>query len=79
MSGKKHYPATLVFAAVALYAGVAYAGGGGGHGFSLKVHGFYVLDFVLFAGLLVFFVKAPLKAALQGKADRFEEKLNNAT
>jgi len=43
----------------------------------LKEHGFYVLDFILFAGLLVFFVRGPLKAALSGKAERFETRLND--
>lgn len=78
MSCMKRFPMLLVFATVLLYAGVAHAGGGGGHGFSLKEHGFYVLDFVLFAALIVYLVRAPLAAALQGKAERFEGKLTAA-
>jgi F0F1-type ATP synthase membrane subunit b/b' len=48
------------------------------HGFSLKEHGFYLLNFILFVWLLVRFGRAPLSRALNDRADRIEKRMKEA-
>jgi len=53
-------------------------GGGEFHGFSLKEHGYYILNFVLFVGLLVLLVREPLRKTLKERSDRFARSLDEA-
>lgn len=56
----------------------AFASGGGGHGFALKEHGFYVLNFIIFMGILVIFARKPLAKGLRDRAEAFSKRLDAA-
>lgn len=65
---------------LALLSGVApaFAAGGGGHGFALKEHGFYVLNFLIFVGIFVVFARKPLLKGLADRAESFARRLDEA-
>jgi F-type H+-transporting ATPase subunit b len=70
---------SLALVAVAAFGGVALASGGeGGHGFSLKEHGYHIINFVLFVALLVFFLARPLARFLAERSDQFARRLAEA-
>lgn len=54
----------------------AFAAGGG---FSFKVEGFYIIDFVIYAGLLWFFLRGPAKTFLANRYERVKNELETAT
>ena len=57
------------------------AGGGGGgshHGFSLKEHGFYIVNFILFVAIFVVVARKPIAAALKSRSDAFANRLAGA-
>jgi F0F1-type ATP synthase membrane subunit b/b' len=56
----------------------ALAAGDGGHGFALKEHGFYILNFVIFMGILVWMGRAPLRVLLAERSERFSRRLDAA-
>jgi F0F1-type ATP synthase membrane subunit b/b' len=56
----------------------ALASGGGGHGFALKEHGFYILNFLIFLGIVIAFAREPLKKGLADRADAFARRLEDA-
>jgi F0F1-type ATP synthase membrane subunit b/b' len=56
----------------------ALAAGGGGHGFALKEHGFYILNFLIFMGIVIAFAREPLKKGLADRADAFARRLEAA-
>jgi F0F1-type ATP synthase membrane subunit b/b' len=70
--------ATVFFLALCLLAEPAFASGGGGHGFVLKEHGFYIVNFIIFVGILVLFARKPLQAQLGERADTFAQRLERA-
>ncbi|MBM4355142.1 MAG: ATP synthase F0 subunit B [Deltaproteobacteria bacterium] len=62
-----------------LWCGEALASGGGhDSGFSLKEHGFYVFNFVVFVGLIIYFARKPVGALLAGRAESFRSRLEAA-
>jgi F-type H+-transporting ATPase subunit b len=71
------YQGLLVFALL-LLPSMALAGGGGGHGFALKEHGFYVLNFIIFVGLLVFVARKPIGNMMKERSEGFARRLNEA-
>lgn len=50
-----------------------------GGGFSLSVEGFYIIDFVIYAGLLWFFVKGPARKFLADRYEKIKSELEAAT
>lgn len=68
---------TFLFASLA-FVTPALAGGDGGHGFALKEHGFYILNFLIFMGILVGFARKPIKEGLANRADEFAHRLDKA-
>lgn len=49
-----------------------------GHGFSLKVHGFYLINFIIFV-VIIYIVAAPgIRKALKARADEAEARLRQA-
>ncbi len=54
------------------------AAGDGGHGFALKEHGFYILNFLIFMGIVIAFAREPLKQALAERSDAFAKRLEDA-
>jgi len=54
----------VAVAAAALAAAPAVAGGGHDGSFEFKIHGFYIINFVVFVGLIAWFGRKPLRAAL---------------
>ncbi len=56
----------------------ALASGSGGHGFALKEHGFYILNFLIFMGIVIGFARKPLKKGLEERADAFSKRLEDA-
>ena len=56
----------------------ALASGGGGHGFSLREHGFYIINFILFFGTLGYLLRTPLNNALAARSDAFKTRLETA-
>ncbi len=70
---------TGVFLMVLLgFAAPALASGGGGHGFALKEHGFYVINFVIFLGIVVLFARKPIGKGLRERAEAFSRRLDGA-
>jgi F-type H+-transporting ATPase subunit b len=51
----------------------------GGHGFSFAIEGFYIIDFVIFVGLIWFFVKGPARKFLAERHERIKAELEAAT
>lgn len=70
-----HLPAAILIAGVSLPA----LASGGGHGFSLKEHGFYIINFLLFFGALGYLLRTPLKNALAKRSDTFKDRLDAAS
>lgn len=50
-----------------------------GGGFSFKVEGFYIIDFVIYAGLLWFFLKGPARKFLADRYEKVKAELEAAT
>lgn len=48
-------------------------------GWSFTVEGFYIIDFVIFLGLLFYFVRGPAKKFLQARYDRVTAEMQAAT
>jgi len=48
------------------------------HGFSLREHGFYIINFAVLLYLLVRYGRSPLKKALNDRADRIEKRMVEA-
>lgn len=44
--------------------------GGGGHGFDFETHGYYLIDFAVYAFLLWFFLRKPLAAFVAARRER---------
>lgn len=65
--------AALVPALVALPATALAAGG-----FEWKVHGFYIIDFLLFAGIIVYFVRKPLRSFLDNRRSELLSEIESA-
>jgi len=64
---------------VILWCGIALASEGGHEtGFSLKEHGFYIFNFLVFVGLLVYFGRKPVAALLASRAVAFKSRLDAA-
>ena len=61
-----------------LWSSAALASESGGHGFSLKVHGFYLLNFIIFAWLIVKFTRKPFKEAMEKRSDDFQSRVAEA-
>lgn len=58
--------------------GVAQAAAGHGGEFEFSVHGFYIIDFVVFVGLLVWFAKGPAKRFMATRHERIKAELETA-
>jgi F0F1-type ATP synthase membrane subunit b/b' len=58
--------------------GPAFAGGDGGHGFALKVHGFYLVNFIIFMAIVVGAARKPIGAMLRKRSDDFEVRFDEA-
>lgn len=69
--------ATTMLAALALLS-PATALAAEGHGFVLSEHGFYILDFLVLIGLLVWFAKKPMKAWLEERAKQIQKEIDEA-
>ncbi len=69
--------AALVVLPVLLWSAEALASGGEA-GFSLKEHGFYIFNFVVFVGLLVYFGRKPIGVMLAARADSFRSRVEAA-
>ena len=50
-----------------------------GGGFSLSVEGFYIIDFIIYAGLLWFFLKGPARKFLADRHEKIKAELEAAT
>ncbi len=69
----------LALVLVAVPSGVARASGGaGGHGFEFTIQGFYIINFLVLVGLLVFFVRKPLARFLQRRHETFKSEMDEA-
>lgn len=68
----------VVFAGALLLPSLALAEGGGGHGFALKEHGFYVVNFIIFVGLVVFAARKPVANMMKERSEGFARRLNDA-
>jgi len=66
-------------AVMSLWCGEALASGGGHDaGFSLKEHGFYVFNFIVFVGLLVYFGRKPVSTLIAARAESFRTRVEAA-
>ncbi len=68
----------LLVLLLVLWSSAALASESGGHGFSLKVHGFYLLNFIVFVWLIVKFTKKPFKETLAKRSDDFQFRVAEA-
>ncbi len=50
----------------------------GGHGFSLKVHGFYLINFIIFVAILVYVAGPAVKKAIKERSERTSKRLTAA-
>ncbi len=66
----------LTLVALVATASPALAAGGG---WSFGIEGYYILDFVIFVGLIWFFVKGPARKFLEERHDRIKEDMESAT
>lgn len=66
---------TALVALAVLTPGTAFASGG----WTFAVEGFYIIDFVIFLGLLVWFVKKPAKAFLAARYERITSEMQAAS
>jgi F-type H+-transporting ATPase subunit b len=66
----------LLLLALATTSSQAHAAGGG---WSMSVEGFYIIDFVIYAGLLWFFLKGPARKFLADRHERIKTELETAT
>ncbi len=55
---------------------VALASGGG---FTFTIHGYYLIDFAVFLGILIYFGRKPIAAALDGRYKTVVEEIEEAT
>jgi len=69
-----------LFLLLVLTAGTALAGAEGEHhrGFSLKEHGFYIANFILFIAMFVWFARKPIREMLKARSEAFASRLNDA-
>lgn len=71
------FPSVAAFLMTFLPA-VALASGEGGHGFSLKVNGFYVINFLIFVAILAYVAGPAIKKAIKERAERTSKRLTSA-
>ena len=58
--------------------GPAFAAGDGGHGFALKEHGFYIVNFIIFMAIVIGAARKPVGAMIRKRSDDFEVRLDEA-
>ncbi|MFO0746495.1 MAG: ATP synthase F0 subunit B [Myxococcota bacterium] len=71
----KRLVAATLGALALLTPGIALASGG----WTFSVEGFYIIDFVIFAGLLVYFVRGPAKKFLAARYERITAEITAAS
>ncbi|MFH1531410.1 MAG: hypothetical protein ABIK09_11845 [Pseudomonadota bacterium] len=69
---------TLLPPALALASGGGESGQGGGHGASLKVHGYYLINFLVFLGLLYVLAGDKIKAAFRNRSRAVGKEIREA-
>jgi F-type H+-transporting ATPase subunit b len=71
-----HARASLATAAIALLTpALAWASDGG---FVFTIHGYYIINFVIFVGLIVYFARKPVQASLQARYDAVAREMEEA-
>ena len=70
--------APLAMLAILFAPSVAMAAGDN-HGFIFEQHGFYIIDFVIFVGLLWYFVRGPARKFLEKRHQAVKEEMEEAT
>ena len=50
----------------------------GGHGFEFKVHGYYIIDFLVYAAILVVVLRKPLAAFLELRREKLVKEIEEA-
>ncbi|MCO4761421.1 MAG: hypothetical protein KC502_07945 [Myxococcales bacterium] len=70
-------PVLLAMAAVMLTPALALASGDAG--FVFTIHGYYLIDFAVFLGILIYFGRKPIAAALDGRYKTIVQEIEEAT
>ncbi len=74
MNRTKH----AIAAAIALTLLPAAAFAGGDAGFVFTIHGFYIIDFIVFVGIIVYFGRKPIAAALDQRYKNIAAEIDEA-
>ena len=67
----------LLVTAALMVAPVALAGGG--HGFDLSIHGFYVVDFIVYLALVGLLFRKPAKNFVESRYESARQEMSEAT